>query len=564
MSIQIYSLRQIVPKGLRDILIKIKKEYNNVPVYVTENGIPDDGTLDDDQRIEYLKGYMKAMLTAIKDYGCDVRGYTVWSFMDNFKWNSGYSAKGDENLSNARGAGSVMRSRRPRPLAIARLTSFPKLILLKPLLMVILMLSLGMAEAPGALTMSTKIDELATNLTHVSNDHSTDSNRAAIDSNVEISSKQSLERFSAPDIFENDVDAADSNTVETHVRVKRISDALDHPSEKFPIRPIRISARPSSDQHRMSARQAKKVSLGQTNPADENESDYSNAYVDVDADVPGDFLNDELTRKRNHFEDVYPEVTDAPIRTEVLGSFAKLMALCFYVIFETLSNISSVTYKYRNRGVDFMRNLLLQNSKFLSSPQESSTLYIIDDDERARKKRDRGDEEIDDADADTDCIEGDQNVDYYYEDQELSGRVNCKGGKRPRESILPQAEYSSDKKQKIEKRSSSNQKSTVNKKVQHPHPQQINVQFTLSQEPKVSRHTASQQIHSHKGSGQSHTSAAKLKKDSKKKVPEKGRMKGKVKTKKITVPSKKSKSGTQPQSKKNHPVKNGTSEKGMQ
>lgn len=81
---------QIVPDGFRDILLKIKNEFENPYVFVTENGISDVGTLEDNQRIQYIYLYLKAMLTAIKQYNCKVVGYTIWSLLDNFEWELGY------------------------------------------------------------------------------------------------------------------------------------------------------------------------------------------------------------------------------------------------------------------------------------------------------------------------------------------------------------------------------------------------------------------------------------------------------------------------------------------
>lgn len=81
---------QIVPTGFRDILRKIKKEFGDPIIYVTENGLPDMGTLNDRLRMKYLNLYMKAMLVAIKKYKVNVKGYTVWSLLDNFEWEQGY------------------------------------------------------------------------------------------------------------------------------------------------------------------------------------------------------------------------------------------------------------------------------------------------------------------------------------------------------------------------------------------------------------------------------------------------------------------------------------------
>lgn len=72
------------------LLIKIKDDYNNPPVYITENGFSTFEGLEDDDRISYYRQYLDATLDAI-DEGCDVRLYTAWSLMDNFEWMAGYT-----------------------------------------------------------------------------------------------------------------------------------------------------------------------------------------------------------------------------------------------------------------------------------------------------------------------------------------------------------------------------------------------------------------------------------------------------------------------------------------
>ena len=52
----------VVPWGLRKLLNWIKKEYNNPPLYITENGFSDKGTLDDQDRIDYYRGYINEVL----------------------------------------------------------------------------------------------------------------------------------------------------------------------------------------------------------------------------------------------------------------------------------------------------------------------------------------------------------------------------------------------------------------------------------------------------------------------------------------------------------------------
>lgn len=79
-----------VPQGLHDLLIYIKNKYENPEVFISENGFSDEGELEDDGRIEYIKSHLSAVSTAIEE-GCNVTGYTVWSIIDNFEWTQGYT-----------------------------------------------------------------------------------------------------------------------------------------------------------------------------------------------------------------------------------------------------------------------------------------------------------------------------------------------------------------------------------------------------------------------------------------------------------------------------------------
>ncbi len=82
-----------VPNGLRDLLRWIRDEYNNPEVIITENGWSDDGEIEDTGRIDYLRDHLQQVLMAVKEDSCNVRGYTVWSIIDNFEWLKGYSEK---------------------------------------------------------------------------------------------------------------------------------------------------------------------------------------------------------------------------------------------------------------------------------------------------------------------------------------------------------------------------------------------------------------------------------------------------------------------------------------
>ena len=87
----------IVPEGLTKTLVRLAKEYDAPPIFLTENGSawPDelvDRAVHDVDRIEYLDQHLGAIADAIAD-GVDVRGYFAWSLMDNFEWAWGYSRR---------------------------------------------------------------------------------------------------------------------------------------------------------------------------------------------------------------------------------------------------------------------------------------------------------------------------------------------------------------------------------------------------------------------------------------------------------------------------------------
>ncbi|XP_050433677.1 myrosinase 1-like isoform X2 [Adelges cooleyi] len=79
-----------VPEGFKRLLVWIKNEYGNPPVIITENGFGDNGTLNDFERISYIKSHLSAALRAIHEDECNVFGYTVWSLLDDFEWMNGY------------------------------------------------------------------------------------------------------------------------------------------------------------------------------------------------------------------------------------------------------------------------------------------------------------------------------------------------------------------------------------------------------------------------------------------------------------------------------------------
>jgi beta-glucosidase len=93
-----YEEWEVNPEGLYKILVRVSGDYNRPVIYVTESGTPlddrvgPDGAFHDPARIEYLARHASAVWQAIQD-GVDARGYFVWSFMDNFEWNLGYTKR---------------------------------------------------------------------------------------------------------------------------------------------------------------------------------------------------------------------------------------------------------------------------------------------------------------------------------------------------------------------------------------------------------------------------------------------------------------------------------------
>jgi beta-glucosidase len=85
----------IVPAGLRETLVTLLHErYPGTlpPLWITENGCAYPRSTDDADRVSYLDSHIRVVRDAI-DAGVDVRGYCVWSLLDNFEWAEGYSQR---------------------------------------------------------------------------------------------------------------------------------------------------------------------------------------------------------------------------------------------------------------------------------------------------------------------------------------------------------------------------------------------------------------------------------------------------------------------------------------
>lgn len=87
----------VMPDGLRELLVHLHREYHPGAMYVTENGAAfedqlEDGAVHDARRVAYLKEHFDAARRAISD-GVPLRGYFVWSLLDNFEWALGYGKR---------------------------------------------------------------------------------------------------------------------------------------------------------------------------------------------------------------------------------------------------------------------------------------------------------------------------------------------------------------------------------------------------------------------------------------------------------------------------------------
>lgn len=87
------------PDQFKALLDRIRTDYGNPPIYITENGagfpgddVLKDGKIDDRQRSNYIIGHIAALKDAIAA-GADVRGYYMWSSHDNLEWFSGYEGR---------------------------------------------------------------------------------------------------------------------------------------------------------------------------------------------------------------------------------------------------------------------------------------------------------------------------------------------------------------------------------------------------------------------------------------------------------------------------------------
>jgi beta-glucosidase len=84
--------------GLTEMLVRVRREYGDIPLYVTENGAAyddeptDDGAVHDPERTAYVAAHVEGCAAALAQ-GVPLGGYFVWSLLDNFEWSHGYAKR---------------------------------------------------------------------------------------------------------------------------------------------------------------------------------------------------------------------------------------------------------------------------------------------------------------------------------------------------------------------------------------------------------------------------------------------------------------------------------------
>jgi beta-glucosidase len=88
---------EVAPATFTELLTRLDRDYELPPLFITENGaayrdLVIDGHVRDEERRAYIESHIRAIADAI-DQGVDVRGYFVWSLLDNFEWAAGYTKR---------------------------------------------------------------------------------------------------------------------------------------------------------------------------------------------------------------------------------------------------------------------------------------------------------------------------------------------------------------------------------------------------------------------------------------------------------------------------------------
>ncbi|RIU90495.1 beta-glucosidase [Oceanobacillus picturae] len=88
----------VSPKEFQELIRRLRKEYTNLPIIITENGasypdkLTEDGAVHDPERMDYIKQHLQA-IAELNEEGMNISGYYVWSLFDNFEWAFGYEKR---------------------------------------------------------------------------------------------------------------------------------------------------------------------------------------------------------------------------------------------------------------------------------------------------------------------------------------------------------------------------------------------------------------------------------------------------------------------------------------
>jgi beta-glucosidase len=90
---------RVEPDSLTELLLRLRRDYGDIPLVITENGASFDDpplngqpVVEDPERLAYIREHVAAVERAVAA-GVDVRGYYVWSLFDNFEWEHGYASR---------------------------------------------------------------------------------------------------------------------------------------------------------------------------------------------------------------------------------------------------------------------------------------------------------------------------------------------------------------------------------------------------------------------------------------------------------------------------------------
>ncbi|WP_226537063.1 GH1 family beta-glucosidase [Fictibacillus halophilus] len=87
----------IAPNEFKDLIRRLRAEYTDLPIFITENGaafddVVENGRVHDQERVDYIEKHLQAV-SELNDEGMNVQGYYLWSLMDNFEWSFGYDKR---------------------------------------------------------------------------------------------------------------------------------------------------------------------------------------------------------------------------------------------------------------------------------------------------------------------------------------------------------------------------------------------------------------------------------------------------------------------------------------